>query len=175
MSCYIVFSKKACKVTLYLRNTQMFLLFCNIHIAKITVHKCTVTLFSSEIRRNLAPEGCFPLENTGGIGVLAQPLLRLTHHEKEFLILRIPGEFGLALLLAKPSQGCHAVGIEHPGLVVLLQVRQTEHQRQELADIIRPLDKRPAAEYLRTGIHNHAAKLQHARIAGTGCVHRQSG
>lgn len=135
---------------------------------------CATELFSAKISRNLAPDGCFPLEDGCAPRVLLEPRLRLADGQQQVLVCGTPFELTLAFLLPHPGQRGNAVGIDRPGEVVLLEVREAEDEGEELANVIRTLHVGTAAEDLGTGVGDDPAKLHDTGVSGTGSIDGQS-
>ena len=130
-------------------------------------------LFAPKISGNLSPSLGVPLVYGGRPGVIVQPHFRFPHHVEEVLVGGIPFYFGLAAFLAQPCQSGDAISIDDPIEVIFLDIRESEDERQELADVVRALHKRPAVKDLSAGIGNDAPELHDARIAAARSIHRQ--
>ena len=127
--------------------------------------------FSSEIGRNLAPLLRFPFKDRNGDGVGAEPILGTGDDLIELLGLRSALQFGLALLLAYPELGIHAVAIDYlVGNALLCHQGEGVDDGEELADVVGAVD-RTIVENLGAGLKVDALVSHRTRIAGTGCVY----
>ena len=101
-----------------------------------------VYLFSSEVSRNLAPFGGFPLDDGVSEIMRNEPLLSSQNNLIEFLRLWGALELGLTLALLNPEDGVVRVGID--GLVVqtLIPAKgEGVYNSKELPDIIRAMNR----------------------------------
>ena len=127
--------------------------------------------FSSEIGRNLAPLLRFPFKDRNGDGVGAEPILGTGDDLIELLGLRSALQFGLALLLAYPELGIHAVAVDYlVGNALLCHQGEGVDDGEELADVVGAVD-RTIVENLGAGLKVDALVFHRTRIAGTGCIY----
>ena len=127
--------------------------------------------FSSEIGRNLAPFLRFPFKDRNGDGVGAEPILGTGDDLIELLGLRSALQFGLALLLAYPELGIHAVAIDYlVGNALLCHQGEGVDDGEELADVVGAVD-RTIVENLGAGLKIDALVFHRTRIAGTGSIY----
>jgi len=130
--------------------------------------------FSSEIGRNLAPLLRFPFKDRDGYGVGAEPILGTGDDLIELLGLRSTLQFGLALFLAYPELGIHAVAINYlVGNALLLHQGEGVDDGEKLADVVGAVD-RTIMENLGTGLKVDALVFHRTGIAGTGGIHSPS-
>ena len=130
-----------------------------------------VLSFSSEIGRNLAPLLRFPFKDRNGDGVGAEPILGTGDDLIELLGLRSALQFGLALLLAYPELGIHAVAIDYlVGNAFLVHQGEGVDDGEELADVVGAVD-RTIVENLSSGLKIDALVFHRTRIAGTGSIY----
>ena len=128
--------------------------------------------FSTKIGRNFAPSFGVPLIDRSCPSVIMEPHLGFSYHKEEVLVGCVPLHLGLASLSAQPCESGNGISIDDPVEVVLLDIRQSEYQGKELADIVRTLLEGSAMEDLGAGVCYHAAELHHARVAATRRIHR---
>ena len=128
-------------------------------------------LFSTKISRNLSPSLRIPLVNGCCPSVVMQPHFRFSNHMKQVLISGVPLYFTLAPFLSYPREGSNAIGVNDPIEVVFFDIRQSEHERKELTDIICSLHKRSPVEHLRAGIGNNAPEFHYAGVAATRSIY----
>ena len=126
---------------------------------------------SSEIGWNLAPLLRFPLKDRYGDGVAAEPVFGTGDDLIELLGLRSALQFGLALFLAYPELGIHAVAINYlVGNALLLHQGEGVDDGEKLADVVGAVD-RTIMENLGTGLKVDALVFHRTGIAGTGGIH----
>ena len=127
--------------------------------------------FSSEIGWNLAPLLRFPLKDRYGDGVAAEPVFGTGDDLIELFGLGSALQFGLALFLAYPELGIHAVAIDYlVGNALLCHQGEGVDDGEELADVVGAVD-RTIVENLGAGLKVDALVFHRTRIAGTGCIY----
>ena len=131
----------------------------------------SILSLSSEIGWNLAPFLRFPFYNRYVDGVGAEPVLGSGDDLVELFGLGSALQFGLALFLAYPELGIHAVAINYlVGNALLLHQGEGVDDGEKLADVVGAVD-RTIMENLGTGLKVDALVFHRTRIAGTGGIH----
>ena len=126
---------------------------------------------SSKIGWNLAPFLRFPFYNRYVDGVGAEPVLGSGDDLIELFGLGSALQFGLALFLAYPELGIHAVAINYlVGNALLLHQGEGVDDGEKLADVVGAVD-RAIVENLGTGLKVDALVFHRTGIAGTGGIH----
>ena len=136
---------------------------------------CQKGLFSPKIGRHFSPTLRIPLVDRRRPCVVVQPHLCLPNHVEQILILGVPLYLRLTSFLPYPGQRRYTIRINHPIQVILLDIRQAQHQRQELTYVVCPLHKRPAVEHFCPRVRYHAPELHHARVAAARSIDSQGG
>ncbi len=125
---------------------------------------------SSEIGWNLAPFLRLPFYNRYGDGVV-RGAFGSGDDLIELFGLGSALQFGLALFLAYPELGIHAVAINYlVGNALLLHQGEGVDDGEKLADVVGAVD-RTIVENLGTGLKVDALVFHRTGIAGTGGIH----
>ena len=122
-------------------------------------------LLPSEVRRYFPPGFGVPFVDRSGPCVVMEPHLRLADHEEQILVGGIPFDLGSAPFLAHPGERGDGVGIDHPGEVVFLDIRQPQHQGKKTSVPVSAITPRNS---ITPGLPLHAAST--ARAGNIGFV-----
>ena len=126
---------------------------------------------SSEIGWNLAPFLRLPFYNRYVDGVGAEPVFGSGDDLVELFGLGCALQFGLALFLAYPELGIHAVAINDlVGNAFLLHQGEGVDDGEKLADVVGAVD-RTIVENLSASLKVDALVFHRTRISGTGCIY----